>query len=335
MRVPSTVPAVDLAGPFIGQGIDPIGTAGHYDAVLLVEWSLPWPRDIFDAEALAAAARAVAAAQERGERWRVLAAVPAAGEDTTGGYGREYDDHRRLVRYSQPAGPLGGAYERTELTVETAALPDAISRVVAAGRNAAEIDGVPEPLAADPATPVLDVLVCTHGSRDRRCGSLGVALHQSAVEQRFPGVRLWRISHTGGHRFAPTAVTLPDGMFWSHLTPDLLAAVVRRSIPTAEVAAHMRGWAGAPAGAQPLDRAGLISQGWAWLDAGRRYEVVAGDDGAVVGGEAKLSDGTAVRLRGVTGVRRRVPTIQCDSACDDASLWTDELGLLDVAVAVG
>jgi hypothetical protein len=329
---------VDLAAPFVDHGIDPIGTAGHYDAVLLVEWSLPWPRDIFDAEALADTAAAVSAAQERGERWRVLAAVPAAGEDTTGGYGRGYDDHRRLVRYRQPAGQYGGRYERTELTVETASVPGAIARIVAAGRNADEFGGVPGLLGAGGDSPALDVLICTHGSRDRRCGSLGVALHQSAVEQRLSGVRLWRISHTGGHRFAPTAITLPDGIFWSHLTPDLLAAVVRRSASTADVAAHVRGWAGAPAEAQPLDRAGLVSQGWDWLDARRRYEILPGDDGGrsvVLEGDAELPDGTHVRLRGVTGVRRRVPTVECDSACDDASSWTDELGLLDVAVVAG
>ena len=48
------------------------------------------------------------------------------------------------------------------------------------------------------------LLVCTHGGRDRCCGSDGTRLFQALFPP--PGVRVWRTSHTAGHRFAPTAI---------------------------------------------------------------------------------------------------------------------------------
>ena len=68
----------------------------------------------------------------------------------------------------------------------------------------------------EPREPVVDggsdrkLLICTHGSRDRCCGRLGTILHRSA-SARWPDVDVHRISHTGGHRFAPTAILLPSG----------------------------------------------------------------------------------------------------------------------------
>jgi hypothetical protein len=58
-----------------------------------------------------------------------------------------------------------------------------------------------------PAPPQL--LVCTNGSRDTCCARLGRPVAASAA-LRFPG-RVWEVTHTSGHRFAPTTVLLPSG----------------------------------------------------------------------------------------------------------------------------
>ena len=51
-------------------------------------------------------------------------------------------------------------------------------------------------------------LVCTHGSRDACCGSLGPRLAQAL---RGAGhQQVWEVSHIGGHRFAPTLWHLPS-----------------------------------------------------------------------------------------------------------------------------
>ena len=66
---------------------------------------------------------------------------------------------------------------------------------------------------AEPAEPTL--LVCTNGRRDVCCAVRGrpLAVHAGRVA---PG-RVWEVSHTGGHRFAPTAVLLPWGQTYARL----------------------------------------------------------------------------------------------------------------------
>src|SRR5687768_1600688 len=57
------------------EGIDPIGSATPFDALLLVEWPLPWPHDVSEIEALAAASRHGGA--------RVMAVVPQSLDGPT------------------------------------------------------------------------------------------------------------------------------------------------------------------------------------------------------------------------------------------------------------
>jgi hypothetical protein len=64
------------------------------------------------------------------------------------------------------------------------------------------------------------LLVCTNGRRDLCCAVHGrpVALAAAAAH---PG-RVWEVTHTSGHRFAPTAVLLPAGTLHGRL--DAVAA---------------------------------------------------------------------------------------------------------------
>lgn len=62
------------------------------------------------------------------------------------------------------------------------------------------------------------VLVCTHGKRDQCCGILG-----GKVFAKLHSVRpawLWQSSHLGGHRFAPTLLSLPDGMSYGRVPEE-------------------------------------------------------------------------------------------------------------------
>ena len=69
-------------------------------------------------------------------------------------------------------------------------------------------------------------LVCTNGKRDRCCAKFGMALYQAfshVVE-----TAVWQTTHLGGHRFAPTLMSFPEGVCYGHITrndiPKLLAA---------------------------------------------------------------------------------------------------------------
>ncbi len=68
------------------------------------------------------------------------------------------------------------------------------------------------------------LLVCTNGTRDLCCAVRGrpVAL---AVGELNPG-RVWEVTHTSGHRFAPTSVLLPSGYLHGRLSPEAAASVL-------------------------------------------------------------------------------------------------------------
>lgn len=76
-----------------------------------------------------------------------------------------------------------------------------------------------------PAAPLL--LVCTHGARDRCCALLGMPLVR-ALAAEAPG-RVWRSSHQGGHRFAPTVIVLPWGLQYGRVPVAHAAELVRAS----------------------------------------------------------------------------------------------------------
>jgi hypothetical protein len=230
-------------------GADPVGTAGVYDAYALVEVPLPWPREITEHPLLAEVVAAVAAA---GVETRILGLVPDRDDET----------RHRVIVYRRPSGMFRG-YTRTEHVVRAAGLGAAVyDALTSQVGSPAEGDG----------RSTTDVLFCTHGKRDRCCGSFGMNLY-TAVGARHvcEGVRTWRVSHTGGHRFAPTAIFLPEGHMWAWLDPDLVAAILHRSVPAADLLGHYRGSSAiGSAPVQVAEREAFRREGWAWLDTGRR-----------------------------------------------------------------
>jgi hypothetical protein len=226
--------------------LDPAGTAPTTDVFVLVEHPLPWPKDISGDPSLAVL-QAVAAEAAGGRSVRVQAVAVEAGLGT-----------RRVVVFAAGAPPFVG-YGRSEGAGTVDELPGIVADLVAAPPQTA------------PSTRTTDVLVCTHGSRDACCGSQGTRLFLEA-DAGIEGVAVWRTSHTGGHRFAPTAITLPDGNYWAFLDQPALTGILDRTLPAADAAAHLRGCAAFSPAAQVADRAALAKRGWGWLDAARTAE---------------------------------------------------------------
>lgn len=61
-------------------------------------------------------------------------------------------------------------------------------------------------------------LVCTNGTRDRCCAKFGLPLYDALSERL--GADVWQTTHTGGHRFAATLLTFPDGASYGRLSLD-------------------------------------------------------------------------------------------------------------------
>lgn len=67
-------------------------------------------------------------------------------------------------------------------------------------------------------------LVCTNGSRDRCCATLGVPVYLTMAA--YAGDQVWQTTHTGGHRFAPTMIVLPHGLYYGRLSVEDATSIV-------------------------------------------------------------------------------------------------------------
>ncbi len=278
------------------QHLDPVGSAGYYDGFLLVEQPLPWPFDVASQPELVEVAKVAASA-----RLRLQAVIPVGGRE---GAGDEVEPserpepaagtsgQRRIICYRSARPGWAGPLVRSERLVAGAgALAEAAAELVGAelvgaglagaGLGGAEwVPTTPDPTSTQP----LDLLVCTHGRRDACCGARGMELvNELRRHERFSaraGLRLWRTSHTGGHRFAPTAVLLPTATMWAWADPELLHAAAFAEGTAGEWLERYRGCAtvGSPA-QQAVERAVLAEVGWPLLGAYRRVSDVG--DGVV------------------------------------------------------
>ena len=73
-------------------------------------------------------------------------------------------------------------------------------------------------------TSVPVLLVCTNGKRDRCCAVVARPVAEAA-HLLHPG-RVYETTHLGGHRFATTAVLLPTGHTYAHLSGETAAEVL-------------------------------------------------------------------------------------------------------------
>lgn len=83
------------------------------------------------------------------------------------------------------------------------------------------------------------LLVCTNGKRDRCCALYGLALYQALAEVGGPAV--WQTTHLGGHRFAPTLVSLPDGYVYGRVSPAGATQLWHNQQQRTIWPAHLRG----------------------------------------------------------------------------------------------
>lgn len=87
-------------------------------------------------------------------------------------------------------------------------------------------------------SPVPVLLVCANSRRDVCCAVRGRPVAMESSSQR-PG-RVWECSHTGGHRFAPTGVLLPNGQTFARLSGESAVAAIDAS-SRGEVALELLG----------------------------------------------------------------------------------------------
>jgi hypothetical protein len=251
------------------NGEDPIGSATPIENRLAVELPQPWERDAVGSRRLVEGLRPVVEGARDGGLLDAFSAILPDRE-----YSRK--DHTRLLFFRRPAGPFA-LYEKVDLLVPH-------GEVVAAAGALLEGLGIPPRFGRyrQETGHVRDLLVCTHGSRDVCCGKYGYPVYDLLRRRRAEAERLrvWRTSHIGGHRFAPTMIDYPDGRYWGHLEPWAAEKVAARSGPVSDLGPFYRGWSGLRGPAEQVaEREIFALEGWAWTGYLKEGRVLASVDG--------------------------------------------------------
>jgi hypothetical protein len=234
----------------------PIGTAAMHAQHVFVEVPMPWADAVSDSRHFPKALNAV---RERtllaGRSFRVVAVAPDPA------YSR--DGHARVLSFRRPAGAFS-TFLKDDFLVPQRQVASLVEALI--DRGAALERFAPYRALTD---DVRDLFICTHGSHDACCGSLGFPLYEHArrvLAAELSGrLRVWRTSHFGGHRFAPTVIDFPEGRAWAHADPDLLSRILHHDLSPALIARHYRGWSGAASPyEQTAEREALMLAGGSW-----------------------------------------------------------------------
>jgi len=256
------------------RGLDPVGYARSFDDAIVIEVPLPWKRDMM-AQANPLPQEFIDLLQLWREHYQAtgeyrhspLAIAPDTNYTLQG--------YRRVMFFTRPDG-LFAQLEKVEYLVPV----DELGALVWALYQ--EQDKLPqfEPYLVPDADSIRDILVCTHGTVDAACAKFGYPLYKHMRDTYAnDALRVWRVSHFGGHVFAPTLMDMPTVHYWAYVENEQAEQIVRRSGNVAALRGYYRGWTGADAGFQQVAECDLWQQhGWAWFDYHKKCETVAQDD---------------------------------------------------------
>ena len=252
-------------------GFHPIGSAPTYGTHLAIECPLPWEREITDSATFPAAVRdALARAARDGIEPRVTGLVPDEEYSHAG--------RTRVFYFAHTAD--SPTYAKREYLAPHAQLPSLIESLLYAPDDEERCGAY-----AQDTGHIRELFVCNHGSRDRCCATFGFSIYQELrqVYAHPHALRVWRCSHLGGHRMAPTLLDLPEGRYYAYITSDSLPNLIARQGSFAALARQYRGWGRLTPLEQTAEHAALLAEDWPWTARRVRSEVTpTGEDGGAV-----------------------------------------------------
>lgn len=252
------------------RGLDAIGSAGSVDLFLTFELPLPWPYNVWESRGIPDEIRELIRVWYGGgtprPRLRPLAVAPEPDDPHPG--------LRRVALYRRPAGPFTD-FARTEYLVPDAELGPLAWALLVEPSKLPRFARYREP---DPSAR--DVLVCTHGAVDAACAKFGYPLYRMLRARQQGGVRTLRVTHFGGHVFAPTLLELPAGRCWGYLEGEQAVQLLDRTGDVSGLYDQYRGWAGLESPfLQAAEREAWRREGWAWLDLVKRGATLRQEEG--------------------------------------------------------
>lgn len=231
---------------------DIIGTATNYQTYILVECPTPWTYEAFNSKWVPDNLRILV---EEVKRAKMPIFFLLIANDQS---------HRvketTLLIYQQQKGLIKG-YSKQEFklpNIEKAA--GVISKYLAGFNPDYEIESHLN----------RDILICTHGSHDQCCARYGNPFYfyaQNTISDlQLNQVRIWKSSHFGGHRFAPTAIDFPQGRYYGILDQNSFPSILNHSGDIECFNKIYRGWGILPNPLQILEKELILRLGWDWFN---------------------------------------------------------------------
>lgn len=268
------------------RGLDPGGHAHGFKDAIVVETPLPWrldmmqsaghlPREVIDLLQIWLQAYK----DGKGYAHLPLAIAPDPEYSCPG--------FRRVMLYTRPAG-LMAQFDRAEYLVPEKECGPLIWSLYQDRDRLRQFDRYRLPKHER----TRDILVCTHGTVDAACARFGYPLYRFMRDSfSAAGLRVWRVTHFGGHVFAPTLLDMPMGHYWAYVEREQAKQIIERRGDVGELHGHYRGWAGLDDGfLQALERQLWQENGWDWFACQKAGEIISQDS-------ADVPQWATVRLR--------------------------------------
>jgi hypothetical protein len=232
---------------------DIIGTGSNYQTYVLIECCVPWESEAFNSKQIPQNLKDLIDEVELSkQKIRFL----LINNDRT-----KCASQRKVLIYDNKHPELFGGYEKHEFNADSIDQVAGIVKSYLAGE-------VPDCETEN--KPARDILVCTHGSHDMCCARYGNPFYAQATvlacELELNDVRVWRSSHFGGHRMAPTAIDLPDGRYYGNLDRTSFQSILTRTGEIECLNQVYRGWGILPNPIQVLERKLIMLYGWDWFN---------------------------------------------------------------------
>lgn len=234
-------------------GEDIIGSGTNYQTYVLIECPLPWLSNAFDSPVVPEELRNLINEVKQKKlslRFLLIASNQSKKNSST-----------KVLIYEQNQAKLLKGYSKIEFNLDNIEQVAAVIRSYLAGETLnyqAEIN------------ETRDILICTHGSHDKCCAKYGNPFYTQALATvsslNISNVRVWKSSHFGGHRFAPTAIDFPNGRYYGVLDSESFQAILTRTGDIKCLNKVYRGWGILPNPIQVLERELMFHYGWDWFN---------------------------------------------------------------------
>lgn len=231
---------------------DIIGTATNYQTYILVECPTPWVYEAFNSKWVPDNLRILVEEVQKAKlpvRFLLIANNESHKvEETT------------LLIYQQQQG-LSQGYRKQEFKLPNIEqVAGTVSKWLAGMSVDHEIES----------SITRDILVCTHGSHDQCCARYGNPFYfysqNTIAELELNHIRIWKSSHFGGHRFAPTAIDFPQGRYYGLLDQDTFKSILTHTGDIQCLNKIYRGWGILPTSLQILEKELMLRLGWDWFN---------------------------------------------------------------------